>query len=69
MVVKYMSWFTYCRNKECPKNNKCKRYVAKDPPNENVINFKHICNEENNYYLMLKIDSTDLVVKEEGENN
>ena len=60
-----MNWFTYCKNSKCSENNKCRRFATEYMPDDNVINFSHICNEKNGYYFRLVKDSTELVVKEE----
>ncbi|OHD22851.1 MAG: hypothetical protein A2086_15325 [Spirochaetes bacterium GWD1_27_9] len=68
-MLQDMNWFTYCRNKKCSINNECKRFTTDDKlPDENVINFSHMCNEKNGYYLRIEKEKSELVVKEEGEN-
>lgn len=62
--------FGLCNYKKCEQSDKCKRFLHKGQPNPNPIffRFKNICNQDNNFEWQIKLESTELVVKEEGEN-
>lgn len=65
-----MVTYGLCNYSECEQCNECKRYINKDSPdnlNPVLFRFKNICSQENNYQWQIKVESTELVVKEEGD--
>ena len=65
-----MVTFGLCSHDICEKSNECKRYLYKDLPHINPIlfRFKNICDESNEYQWMIKVETSDLIPKEEGDN-
>jgi hypothetical protein len=57
--------YSFCKNSKCKYSNECKRFMIRESSNPVEINFSHICNQKNDYLLRIKMDSTELVVKEE----
>jgi len=61
--------FGLCSHDICEKSNECKRYLNRDSPNANPVyfRFKNICSESNGYQWLMKVESSDLIPKEEGD--
>lgn len=60
-----MAGIGLCKNKECINKNNCKRF--KDTVGEDFY-FNNICNEENNYKWLWKIENSVTKVNNETNN-
>ena len=67
--IRIWQTFGLCSHDICEKSNECKRYLYKDLPHINPIffRFKNICDESNEYQWMIKVETSDLIPKEEGD--
>jgi hypothetical protein len=50
-----------CKNEKCPKKEECYRYMAKPSEWQSYIEFKNICNEENNYQWFWQMENKPIV--------
>jgi hypothetical protein len=57
-----------CSFNSCPKKNDCHRGSIKPNELHTFINFKYICNEENNYEWLIPLHKNETIEKEDDSS-
>ena len=63
-----MANYTFCTFDKCPESSICKRVQIRESNNPVEIDFRHLCNDKNNYFLKIKMEQTEqnaLIKKED----
>jgi len=58
-----------CDYSECEKSKECKRFMIRESTNPVYLKFYNICKEKNHWQYFIKMDTTEIIIKEESDTN